>query len=64
MKFKYKKSGKLNYNGTQIHKGQIVEADDYPMGLKDYFEIVEEKNHEFVEPVDKTFKSKKTGGKF
>ena len=63
MKFRYKKSIKLNYNGTQIRKGQIVEANDYPMGLKDYFEIVTEKI-DFVEPVENKFKAKKTGGKF
>lgn len=43
MKFRYKKRGKFNYQGTQLHRGDIIERDDLGGLPGDWFEAIEEK---------------------
>lgn len=46
MKFKYIKRGKMNYQGTQLHTGDVIEVDSLAGLPVDWFEVVKKKTVE------------------
>lgn len=51
MKVKYVKDGKLNYQGTQYHKGDFLDIVNFGKLPTEWFEVIEEKQEKPVKKI-------------